>query len=326
MALIICEECGKEYSDKAVSCPACGCPTLSGKTLSEKSPSDSTNTSTRQKNGVSKILIISLLVIALCFGGYYIYKSIRYNNGCDALYTGDYLNARKCFEGLNFSNSELLLHDCSFFEDLQHCVVKNMNDDFSHIDRTLAAEIANLKKYQYNNFATEGLGELVDNYLEGLNHQLDAFDKETFSQQEIELINGMIYCHKILSVLHDDFGFMYGNREFEKNIIGSIEDNEKFFDAMCLLEEAGHIDAKESRSTLNSTTFYFKNETDYVSDQVFIFDFYDYSGEHFLETITVEYSQVPAKSEYEVKCNIPSSALNGYTVYLTHYYTEIYID
>ena len=30
MALIICEECGKEISDKAVSCPNCGCP-ISGK-------------------------------------------------------------------------------------------------------------------------------------------------------------------------------------------------------------------------------------------------------------------------------------------------------
>lgn len=27
MALIICEECGKEYSDKAGACPNCGCPT-----------------------------------------------------------------------------------------------------------------------------------------------------------------------------------------------------------------------------------------------------------------------------------------------------------
>ena len=26
MALILCSECGKEFSDKAVSCPNCGCP------------------------------------------------------------------------------------------------------------------------------------------------------------------------------------------------------------------------------------------------------------------------------------------------------------
>ena len=27
MALIVCTECGKKFSDKAVSCPECGCPT-----------------------------------------------------------------------------------------------------------------------------------------------------------------------------------------------------------------------------------------------------------------------------------------------------------
>lgn len=29
MALITCNECGKEYSDKASACPNCGCPTVS---------------------------------------------------------------------------------------------------------------------------------------------------------------------------------------------------------------------------------------------------------------------------------------------------------
>ena len=27
MSLIICTECGKEFSDKAPACPNCGCPT-----------------------------------------------------------------------------------------------------------------------------------------------------------------------------------------------------------------------------------------------------------------------------------------------------------
>ncbi|MBR6763596.1 MAG: hypothetical protein IKM13_07600 [Clostridia bacterium] len=27
MALIICTECGKKFSDKAACCPECGCPT-----------------------------------------------------------------------------------------------------------------------------------------------------------------------------------------------------------------------------------------------------------------------------------------------------------
>lgn len=35
MSLIICEECGKEFSDKASSCPNCGCPTKSQKNESK---------------------------------------------------------------------------------------------------------------------------------------------------------------------------------------------------------------------------------------------------------------------------------------------------
>ena len=32
MSMIICEECGKEFSDKAPSCPNCGCPNQTIKT------------------------------------------------------------------------------------------------------------------------------------------------------------------------------------------------------------------------------------------------------------------------------------------------------
>src|SRR5574344_1019676 len=35
MAFIICEECGKEFSDKAAACPNCGCPTKQQKTESK---------------------------------------------------------------------------------------------------------------------------------------------------------------------------------------------------------------------------------------------------------------------------------------------------
>lgn len=31
MALVVCEECGREVSDKAPQCPTCGAPGLSGR-------------------------------------------------------------------------------------------------------------------------------------------------------------------------------------------------------------------------------------------------------------------------------------------------------
>ena len=36
MALIVCTECGKEFSDKAAACPNCGCPTEEVKAVLSK--------------------------------------------------------------------------------------------------------------------------------------------------------------------------------------------------------------------------------------------------------------------------------------------------
>lgn len=38
MALIICSECGKQFSDKATACPQCGCPTELAKTQPNQAP------------------------------------------------------------------------------------------------------------------------------------------------------------------------------------------------------------------------------------------------------------------------------------------------
>ena len=51
MALIICHECGKEYSNKAQSCPACGCPTIYN--CLQETDVDSTNNSPITDAGIS---------------------------------------------------------------------------------------------------------------------------------------------------------------------------------------------------------------------------------------------------------------------------------
>ena len=40
MSLIICTECGKEFSDKAPACPNCGCPTSEILNEINKEPED----------------------------------------------------------------------------------------------------------------------------------------------------------------------------------------------------------------------------------------------------------------------------------------------
>lgn len=36
MSMIICEECGKEFSDKAPACPNCGCPIICNQSFQEQ--------------------------------------------------------------------------------------------------------------------------------------------------------------------------------------------------------------------------------------------------------------------------------------------------
>lgn len=56
-ALMICSECGKEYSDKAIACPNCGCPTTNGQKNSYgiKCPNCGSNNINIQREEVSSI-------------------------------------------------------------------------------------------------------------------------------------------------------------------------------------------------------------------------------------------------------------------------------
>lgn len=75
MALINCPECGREISDKALSCPTCGCPITTVEIKADKTvESEIKNTNnlfSKTKNVLRKILaigvsIIVILVIILC--------------------------------------------------------------------------------------------------------------------------------------------------------------------------------------------------------------------------------------------------------------------
>lgn len=62
MALIICEECGKEISSKAVSCPNCGCPTVETKESDEKTD----NKNDYNEKNINVVLII-LTILSIPF-------------------------------------------------------------------------------------------------------------------------------------------------------------------------------------------------------------------------------------------------------------------
>lgn len=65
MALINCPECGKEISDKAVSCPNCGCPITSSQEKTDDSKVIETNNKIEKSQSVQSKKIVSIVSVAI---------------------------------------------------------------------------------------------------------------------------------------------------------------------------------------------------------------------------------------------------------------------
>lgn len=66
MALIICPECGKEFSDRAPACPNCGCPVeKENETVSAPEPQKVEITKVSVNKSTKKIIIIVVAILAV---------------------------------------------------------------------------------------------------------------------------------------------------------------------------------------------------------------------------------------------------------------------
>lgn len=142
MALIKCPECGKEISDKAVSCPQCGCPIIihSAKDIKESDISevtddipdvkcqiivDETGSDSDEKNndpakkGISKKTkgFIGIIAGVILIGGivvFFMTENMRlYNKALELIEEKNYTEASKIFQELNdYKDSDAKHKEC----------------------------------------------------------------------------------------------------------------------------------------------------------------------------------------------------------------------
>ena len=125
MALIICSECGKEFSDKADSCPNCGCPvSFILQTYSQETPDiaaeselisclvtdDKDNIEVVSKNNKITIVIIAFIIIAL-IAFLYLPKEIAYQSAKKQMGNEDYISALNAFTELGFYKDSISYSD-----------------------------------------------------------------------------------------------------------------------------------------------------------------------------------------------------------------------
>ena len=101
MALIKCNECGHEVSDKASMCPNCGCPIQT-----EGNPSvNETNVESQheKKGNGKKWALLAVLLCIICGGGYYAYTKL-FKGGSDkesiVELTPEFINAIQKYDKL----------------------------------------------------------------------------------------------------------------------------------------------------------------------------------------------------------------------------------
>ena len=324
MALIICPECGKEYSDLARACPNCARPTPrpNRTPLSSDTP-DQVQAKRKHSHGSLIAFLIFLAIVAV--GCWYIYRVQSYNNGLSAMYNGEYSVARNYLDGIDYKDSNLVLNDISFLEDLEQTIQNEISRDDTHFD--IAAEasrtLRKLSKYQTVEFHTDGLDTMLNQYTDGLERIINAFDYEAANAVEYEILAGAYYCDHVIVNLHDNIGFMCSNSEYEAVYSNILAQEEAFLTAFNKIDENGHIEVKNGNFWTSSITLYLKNDTDYAFEQAFVFNFYSYNGDKFLETVTTDVLKIAPNSEYTVSLDVPQSARNGYNVNYSYYILSI---
>ena len=322
MALIICSECGKEYSDRATACPNCACP---NPCVEHATKSFASESSTKATINFRPIIIAVIIIALIAVVSGHVHKVNLYNRGLDALYVGDYSTARNCLENLNYNDSKLIMNDISFLEDLEEIIRVEISydSDIEYIMNSASNNISKLRQYKSVEFYTDGLDSMVDHYIDGLERIIDALEYESAASIQYELLAGKYYCDCVIVSLHDDLGFMQSSSQYSKVYKDIISKDDAMLTALVKLGEKGHVATQDGEFLYSQVTLYLKNDTEYQFDQTYIFHFYN--GNQLLDTVTVDVLGIEPYTEYTVCIDVPQAALSGYSVNYSYYVSDVEI-
>ncbi len=202
MALIVCKECQKNYSDKAAACPHCGCPTEFNNhqettipevvdQVTEESPSERADLETpiisvaapnnasslTSKNKIKLFSILLCALIVLVTAGAFIYSTVNYNAGQAAMENADYEAAIENFghSFYNGSKENIRLAEKLIISNKEYALGNeiwdaiNLNVDIINDNAKMAEALQHFKKvisedenYKNAQKAIEGLNTFIE--------------------------------------------------------------------------------------------------------------------------------------------------------------------
>ena len=253
----------------------------------------------------------------------------KYNLGQAAMNSHDWEKAVNYFTDLNFENSELMLTDCQFMIALQESVSRRMemytkeNTDGRSL---VSSEFAYLEKFRNAKFFDKEIQKQARKYLSGLDDQKKSFNYEMYYEYQRDWNTGLVARYEALDTLYRKYDFMADNYQFVGEFINQLSYHQHWLKAFNELEEHGCEETKDMAYKKPYLTYYFKNNTEYRSDRVFNFSFWDKEHTTQVATTSVTVKDIQPYQEFVVRVYIPEIAQKGGTVNWDSYYDKIYVD
>ena len=196
--------------------------------------------------------------------------------------------------------------DYAFLADMEKSILGRLESSASgNIDRlTLVnTELSCVEKYSNESFYDTALQEVAKKYIEGLNIQKDALDKEYEWEYQIEWQRGIVYRYGALKELYEGYGFLKDSEKFvgayvsqydeEKNLLTAYEDIEAD-----LTEQFNSDKFKFNRISRNQLSGVLKNNTAHTYTTFFEMSFYD-KNEILYETSTTYVENIKPGKGFE---------------------------
>ena len=172
-------------------------------------------------------------------------------------------------------------------------------------------------------FHTDGLNSIVDQYTEGLERIVNAYDYDSASAVQFELFAGKYYCDQVIVSLHEGIGFMQNSAVYDRVYTDILSEEKAYLTALNDLAESGHMEVKDGDFWSNTIKLYLRNDTGYKYEQAYIFEFYRYNSDELLDSVTTDILEVEPHSEYTVSIDVPQSARSGYSVNYSYYILDV---
>ena len=217
--------------------------------------------------------------------------------------------------------------DYDFLSKIETSILERMettsDGDFDR-STVVNAELFHIESFVNEEFYDSKLKELALKYIEGLNIQKEALNKELEYEYQIDWQKGIVMRYEVLNELYEEYEFLKDNSQFVATYVSGLEEQQNLLEAYEAIEKdltsqtSDDMEWDYDGVNLNHT---FKNNTEYGYSTVWDITYYD-ENDTIVGTESTYIENVKSGNSYVVSFYVPNpEKVDHYT--WSNYYTDV---